>query len=236
MVGINVGVLAFAVALAMATALCCGLIPAYRASRLDLSSTLKASSRAVFGLGGRSLVSGGLVVVEMMCATVLLVGAGLLTQSLIRLGSAPLGFRTGGLFDGVSQASQKRVSTAERRGAFYDRVITALGSVPSIDGVALATSLVRGQGTNVLAVEGRPAPMPGSAVPDVGQDSVSPDYFRAPPAIVVRRPAAIGKGQRRSSRTPMRTASAYQSGGGTRTPGLSVRAAIAYQSERVVRA
>jgi putative ABC transport system permease protein len=53
-----------------------------------------------------------------------------------------------------------------------------LGSVPSTDGVALATSLVRGQGTNVLAIEGRPAPMTGSAVPDVGLDSVSPDYFR----------------------------------------------------------
>jgi putative ABC transport system permease protein len=178
-IGINAGVLAFAVALAMATALCCGLIPAYRASRVDLSSTLRASGRAVFGLGGRSHVGRVLVVVEMMCATVLLVGAGLLTQSLIRLGSAPMGFRTDSVLTASLKLPRTAYSTAERRGAFYDRLITALGSVPSIDGVALATSLVRGQGTNVLAAEGRPAPMPGSAVPDVGQDSVSPDYFRA---------------------------------------------------------
>jgi putative ABC transport system permease protein len=178
-VGINVGVLAFAVALAVATALGCGLIPAYHASRVDLSSTLKASSRALFGFGGRSPVGRVLVVVEMMCATVLLVSAGLLTQSLIRLGSAPLGFRTGGLLTASLKLPRNAYSTAERRGAFYDRVITTLGSVPSIDGVALATSLIRGQGTNVLAVEGRPAPVPASAVPDVGQDSVSPDYFRA---------------------------------------------------------
>jgi predicted permease len=178
-VSINVGVLAFAVASAISTALCCGLIPAYRASRVDLSSSLRASSRGTVDLRGRSYLGLVLVVVEIVSATVLLVGAGLLTQSLIRLGSAPLGFRTGGVLTASLKLPRTAYSTTERRGGFYDRVITALGSVPSIDGVALATSLVRGQGTNILAVERRPAPTPGSAVPDVGQDSVSPDYFRA---------------------------------------------------------
>jgi putative ABC transport system permease protein len=73
--------------------------------------------------------------------------------------------------------------------------MTTLARAPGVDGVALATTLLRGRGSSVLAVEGRPVASPEMAVPDVSQDAVSVDYFR-----VMRVPLNAGRGFERSDR------------------------------------
>src|SRR6266487_2629775 len=63
--------------------------------------------------------------------------------------------------------------------------------------------------------------------PTLRSARASPPTTTMTPTPVARAPGAMAKGQRRSSSTPMRIASAYHSGGGNRTPGLSDRAIIA---------
>ena len=93
-VSVNLYVLSFAAALAVLTALGFGLIPALKASRVDLIDALKSQGRsASFGPVTRAFGK-GLVAAEVMLSLALLAGAGLLIQSVNHLSSVPLGFRT----------------------------------------------------------------------------------------------------------------------------------------------
>jgi putative ABC transport system permease protein len=83
-VTIDSSVLLFALTVTLLTGLLFGLAPAWHATRADLNTVLKQGSRSSIG-GQRLMVRHGLVAGEIALATVLLVGAGLLMQSLLRL-------------------------------------------------------------------------------------------------------------------------------------------------------
>jgi putative ABC transport system permease protein len=177
-IAVNVYVLLFASVLAGATALVFGLGPAWRASRADISTMLKATGRAAAGRLAGARTGSALVVVEMTCAMVLLAGAGLLAQSIIRLGATPLGFEPDGLLTLAIRLPKTTYPKPDQRTQLYDRLVDTLGSLPSVDGVALATTLLRGHSSNLLTVEGRPQATLETAIPDVGLDFVSRDYFQ----------------------------------------------------------
>jgi predicted permease len=177
-IAVNVEVLMFAVVLAASTALFFGLVPAWRASHADISAMLKATGRTAAGRPGSARMGSALVVVEMTCAMLLLVGAGLLTQSIIRLGATPLGFTPDGLVTMAIRLPRTTYPKPSQRAQLYDRLVDTASSLPSVNGVALATTLLRGHTSNLLTVEGRPRPTLDTAIPDVGQDFVSPDYFQ----------------------------------------------------------
>jgi len=93
-VSISGPVLAFTLLVSVLTALLFGMAPAWKASRANLNTALKS--------GGRGNVSGGglgraMVAAEMALSVVLLAGAGLLMESVLRMGSANLGFAASGL-------------------------------------------------------------------------------------------------------------------------------------------
>jgi len=85
--------LLFTAALGVATALFCGIVPALRLSRAQLTSALREGGRNLSGGVGHSRYQAGLIGSEIVIAVVLLVGAGLMTRSLWALREAPLGFR-----------------------------------------------------------------------------------------------------------------------------------------------
>src|SRR5262249_23382019 len=89
-------VVAFAVAVAVLTALVFGTLPAWRSSRADIQSALKTSG-VQGGAPHANRASAALIAIQMACAMALLVGAGLLMQSIVRLGAVPLGFNPDGL-------------------------------------------------------------------------------------------------------------------------------------------
>ena len=97
-IGISGGVLAFTFGVSLLTGILFGLAPAWRALRLDLNTSLKAGGRSGQSEGGlgvtRHRLCGLLVVSELALSLMLLIGAGLLIRSFVRLQTVPPGFTT----------------------------------------------------------------------------------------------------------------------------------------------
>jgi predicted permease len=162
----------------VATALLFGAAPAWHAARTDLNAILKQSGRSESG-GVRPLVRNLLVAGELALATVLLVGAGLLTQTLLRLQQVHLGFQPEGLL-----TFQLSPPAARYRGpkawTFYQDLIDSLNGLPGIRGAAISSGLPFGAGnytTTAMHTSGKSVLPAGAAVP-VDWRSVSADYFR----------------------------------------------------------
>jgi predicted permease len=175
---VNVYVLAFAIALAMLTTLFFGVAPAWRAARADVSGALMSTSRTVAGRPAGHRAGRILIGVQMACAMALVIAATLLGESIVRLGSAPLGFNPDGLLTFTVRLPQTKYASADRRADFYRRIVAALDPLPGAQGVAVSTTLLRGRTNSLLLIDGRPDPTPDTSAPDVGQDFVSADYFR----------------------------------------------------------
>ena len=188
-VEVNAQVLGFTVLLSVATALLFGLVPAWKASRVDLIGALKASGRTSSQDAGRHRFGKALIVVEVALTIVLLAGAGLLIRSVENFASAPLGFAADGLMTASLQLPQSSYSKPEQRVRFYNQALSQLATQPQLAGLALSTTFpTQGTGAiSVLSVEGRPDP-PSNRVLDVGQQTISPDYFR-----VMRIPLKLGR-------------------------------------------
>jgi hypothetical protein len=85
-------VLLFTTVTSVLTSIVFGMLPALSASRLDLAAAFKASSRTGTASPGRLRLRSAFVVLQVSTALVLLTGAGLLVNSLMRLSNADIGF------------------------------------------------------------------------------------------------------------------------------------------------
>ena len=175
-VGVSLRVLGFTTFLATVTGLVFGLLPAWRASEVDLNDVLKQSGRSVTD-GKSHRTSKGLVVGQVTLSLVLLAGAGLLIESIVRLGSVPLGFRPDHLLTAEVALPHAAYSEASQRVTFYRKLIGNLGALPGLEGVALCSSLppYNGGASSELAVAGRVAIENLQAVNSV---ETSSGYFR----------------------------------------------------------
>ncbi|MFN8582774.1 MAG: ABC transporter permease [Gemmatimonadaceae bacterium] len=172
-VSLNGTVLAFAIGCAVVTGLLFGLVPALHAIRSDLQLVLRQSGRNVAG-SGRSVRS-TLIVGEVALATALLIGAGLLGVSFVRLQAVSPGFSD----DGVVQltVTAPNALAKERRFDFFDRLEAALKAVPGVAAVG-ASSIAPFTGANTATqflVEGRDASAGDFSVAD--WRSVTPGLF-----------------------------------------------------------
>jgi putative ABC transport system permease protein len=176
-VGVDLPVLAFAVALSALTALLFGIAPAVRASRTDLAGTLHGS-RSSPGLG-RHRLRRVLVGVEMALALVLLVGAGLMVRTARFLATRDLGFDVERAAVTSLQLPYGKYSAAAARG-WYARLEERLRGLPGVSAVGL-TSLVplcQCNSTDGFTVVGAPPPRPGEE-PEADGRVVTPGYFAA---------------------------------------------------------
>jgi len=164
----------FTFGLSIITCILFGLWPALHASKINLNETLKQS----FGrLTARSqAVRSALVVAEIALALVLLVGAGLLIKSFIRLRSVDPGFRSQGLISMVVRLPETYKSPQAILG-FGDRTMERIKAIPGVDSAAMVNflpmrwDLVMG----TFGVEGRAEPTAGF---NVTKPAVTPGYFR----------------------------------------------------------
>jgi predicted permease len=189
-VTVNLPVLWFTGSLAVVTALLFGLIPALKASRVELMDALRVSAQAASGSLTARTLRRGLVVAEVAFSLALLVGAGLLIESVKRLASVPLGFRTDRVMTLPVTLPKWAYSAGSRRARFYREALDRIGVLPDVVSAAFASSVPPDWlGGVPMAVEGKPAPSPAMVTFDVGQASISPEYFR-----VMDVPLRMGRG------------------------------------------
>ena len=182
-IGINGTVLAFTFGLALATGVLFGLAPAWRAIKLDPNSSLKAGGRGGQADGGlylkRHRLRGLLIVSELAISLVLLIGAGLLIRSFIRLQSVPPGFNADHVLTMQIMANDARYHDDKVLAAFYRDIEARMAHLPGVvaEGAVSALPLTGAVGWGGIHVEGY-TPPPGQEL-QVDQRTASTDYFRA---------------------------------------------------------
>jgi putative ABC transport system permease protein len=177
-VTIDQNVLAFTVLASLGTGLLFGLLPALRASRPDLSDTLKEGGRAVSASLSRNRMRAALVAGEMAVALILLIGAGLLIKSFVRLENVSPGFQPDRILSMRIGLTGPRYAKPEQSSAGLLEIVRRIEQVP---GVASAGSIqwppLSGLGSATGAwPAGRPAPKPGDE-PVTDVSIVTPGYF-----------------------------------------------------------
>jgi predicted permease len=170
-------VLALSAAVGLVSTLLFGLVPAILTSHVDLASSLRSQSGGVVGARGRAWVRSTLVLVQMSLSFVLLVGAGLLIQSLQAVRHANPGFTT----QGVLTTSIDLFTAGydiQRAKNFQDELVDRVRSIGGIESVAFSRSTpftYRNYSSAPIAVDGYDAPPDQQPTADFNE--VGPGYF-----------------------------------------------------------
>jgi putative ABC transport system permease protein len=178
--GIDGRVLAFTLIVSLLTGLIFGLVPSLQASKADLNNTLKEGGRGTTGGAGGLRVRNLLVVSEIALSLVLLVGAGLLIRSFMRLQQFDLGFNPNNLATMRIQLPGTKYREPAQVDAFYKQLLERIESVPGIKSVGAISDVFLTDTPNStnFSIEGRPVPIGVDSI-EVPLDSISPGYFRA---------------------------------------------------------
>ena len=154
---IDAHLLGFTLALSLITGLLFSIVPAIQAARASLNDALKQGGRSGIGGSGRG-IRDALVVIEVAAALVLLIGAGLMLQTLARLRAIDIGFRSDHLLTMRTTVPRAKYQDGAARLAFFDRVLEGVRGLPGVESVAYNSMLpFEGQGnTQGYQVEGRP--------------------------------------------------------------------------------
>lgn len=168
----------FAVAMSLIVGVLASLLPTWFAARRSIALALREGGRNT--LGNRHAKSrAALVVAEVALATVLLVGAGLLGRSLIKLTDVDPGFRTDGAVLTTIALPDARYGDDAARLGFWQRLIERAGAVPGVQAVGVTQSFpIVSDYVLSFEIQGRPAPAQGDG-PSANYYSVSPGYFAA---------------------------------------------------------
>jgi putative ABC transport system permease protein len=180
-IGLDLRVLAFAVAVSVATGIVFGLAPAVRVSRTSLVVALGDASK-VRGGRGRARLRGALVASEVGLALMLLVGSGLLLRSLGNLVRVDPGMRTENVLAVEMGLPPARYSEPERVRAFFRDLQAFVSALPGVDAAGLVNQIPM-TGFNSqrsFVIEGRPLPPTGKRESNlVGFRTASAGYFTA---------------------------------------------------------
>jgi len=176
-VGLDLRVLAFAVAISLAASLLFGLAPALQVSRTDWNGVLKEGGRGSVG-PRRGILRNLLVIGEVALSLMLLVGSGLLLESFAKLRGVDPGFRGDGVLT-LRLYDAAKYRDFAKRSEFFARVLERVRALPGVQaaGFTSALPLTWDGGTNGFTPEGI-APRH-----DVNWDAnnrvVTPGYFEA---------------------------------------------------------
>jgi len=176
---IDVKVLLFTLGVSLLTGLVFGLVPALQASKPDLNDALKEGGRGAGG-GTRTMrIRNLLVVSEIALSLVLLVGAGLLIRSFVRLQQFELGFNPENLLTMRIQLPGSKYKDGKQVSGFYQQLLDRLEALPGVQSVGAIASVFLDDTPNStnFTIEGRPVPVGAESI-EVPLDSVSNKYFR----------------------------------------------------------
>jgi putative ABC transport system permease protein len=172
-------VLIFAAVTTLGTGLLFGIAPSWRAARVDLNAALKTAGRSN-AAGPHAIVRNVLASAELALATVLLIGAALLLQTLYRLQRTEVGFESTGVLTFQLAPPTTKYPLDSKAPAFYRALIESLQAVPGVRAAAVTSGVPFGAGnytTTPVSAVGPSALPPDTGVP-VDWRIVTPGYFR----------------------------------------------------------
>jgi putative ABC transport system permease protein len=175
--GLDPTVFGFTALVSIVTGIVFGLFPALQISRNDLHEALKEGGRS--GSGAiRSRVRNALVIVEMALALILLISAGLLIKSFIRVQQVNPGFRPENLLSMQVALPDLKYHEPAQRDRFFSDLIERVRALPGVTSAGVTTVLPM-SGSNQsgsFRIEGREVPQ-GQSSPHGDRWSASSDYF-----------------------------------------------------------
>ncbi|MCA1818147.1 MAG: ABC transporter permease [Acidobacteria bacterium] len=177
-IAIDVRVLVFTLLVSLLTGLVFGLAPALQATRFNLNETLKEGGRDSASGSRGNRIRAALVVAEVAISLVLLVGAGLLVNSFMRLRGVDPGFRPANLLTMRVVPSPQKYPDLARHTAFYTELLRRVEALPGVRSASVASQipLIAQGDSEGLLFEGRPDP-PAGEPNIVATRVVSPHYF-----------------------------------------------------------
>src|SRR5256712_6316259 len=170
-------ILLFNLAVTVLTGVVFGLVPALQTTKPNIAGTLKDQAGAVVGGRGHHRLRKGLVVAQVTLSLLLLVAAGLFVRSLANLRNLGPGFSPEKLV-GFEIDPSLNGYTPERLKVFYPQLSEALGSIPGVQSVGLASMriLEDNEWDSSMSVEGFTPAKPGEHA-EPYMNSISPNYF-----------------------------------------------------------
>jgi len=181
-VGINLTVLGWTLAISLATGIIFGIAPALDAARMDLNDALKEGGKGEGGQSSRSKrLRSALVIVEVALALVLLVSAGLLMKSFARLRGVQTGFDTENVLTMVVRLTGQRYKEDPQVIGYFRQASERIGALPGVRSVGIVNylPLYGGLGSSTgFDIEGRP-PFPPGEGPGTNVRVSDAGYFNA---------------------------------------------------------
>jgi macrolide transport system ATP-binding/permease protein len=170
-------VLALSAAICVVATLLLGLAPATETGKIDLVAALKSESAGVFGGHGRAWVRSGLVMMQVSLSFVLLVGTGLLIQSLQKIRASSPGFSTHRVLDTAVNLVPAGYDES-RAQSFQDQLLDRVKVLPGVESAAFGRMTPLGYGSfssTAIAVDGYQPAL--EEQPAVEYNEVGPDYL-----------------------------------------------------------
>jgi putative ABC transport system permease protein len=179
-IGIDWPVLGFTLGTSLLAALLAGIAPLLEANRRNLHESLKDGARS--GMSGlrQNRARGLLVIAEVALSLILLVGAGLLLQSFVRLQRVDPGFQAQNTLTFRVPLSARRYPEQSQRVAFIDRLIERVRSLPAVTAVGATSALpfIGWNSQGFFRIEGRDT-LSGGLAPNADMRTVTHGYFTA---------------------------------------------------------
>jgi predicted permease len=172
-------VLAFSVAIVLATALLAGLVPAISSTGKSLLGTLQDSARSIGGSVSRATLRKVLLSAEIALTVVLLISAGLLFRSFIHLRTSDLGCVTNNVLTVRFGLPEKKYDTPAKVLAFHEALMERVRGLPGVEAAGLISTAPGAgyEGDNVFTIPEHPAQGPSLEL-DALTRKADPGYFR----------------------------------------------------------
>jgi putative ABC transport system permease protein len=179
-IGIDYVVLGFTLALTVAAGVLFGMAPALSAAGVRVYETLKSAAATHSGGAGAGRLRKLLVVAELGVSIVLLIGAGLLARTFLKLAHTELGFRSDHVL--TFRATPMGSSLGSDNAGFYRAVLERLQRLPDAQSAAVLSNVPLSDedfyGSGRILVGGRPF-VPFAERPIISHMAVSPEFFAA---------------------------------------------------------
>jgi putative ABC transport system permease protein len=178
-VRVDARVFGFTLAISLITGLLFGLVPAIHAARPNLNEGLKEGSKGSMGSIAGKRTRNVLVAVEVALSLVLLIGAGLMIKSFVRLQQTNLGFNPDHLLTVNVSLSSSKYPEERQQAAFFQEALQRIQSLAGVQsaGATTALPLTLSVSGSDFRIEGRPEPEAGKEM-IINTSSISPGYFK----------------------------------------------------------